>query len=87
MSGPRTVESVAASICILAFCDASVQLERGRVATLLREDMATTGAGIPSDEDLEQLVLGGDDGVPPASLRSLYPRLDELLEVQYGGGA
>ena len=62
------------------FCDAGVPGEETRpaVAASLVLDVGA-GAPLPSDEEVDLLVMGGEDGLVPADLRRRYPSTDAAL--------
>ena len=65
-----------------AYCDSMLVHDQAKLRELLAEDEATAGY-LPTDEQCEAFICGGDDGAPPADLVRDFPKTHAWLEEQW----
>lgn len=80
MTDEHPVHRAARVLIEWAYCDSLIDdIDRVRLRELLTEDEATAGY-LPTDEQCEAFICGGDDGAPPAELVRDFPRTHAYLE-------
>ena len=63
--------------------DSRIPLEPEEVAIALEADLKQNGYLLPTEEEINDLVMGDDEGVVSERLRVLYPTLDALIAKQF----
>ncbi|MCR4285945.1 MAG: hypothetical protein NUW00_03580 [Candidatus Kaiserbacteria bacterium] len=65
------------------WADSRVRVKESQLLTALSTDVRLNGGCVPTDEEIDALVMGDDDGDIPPDLKRQFPRTNQVLAAQF----
>ena len=75
----KGIMNAAKQIVDCLYCDSGITLDVNEIYGILEGDIKAMDSGIPTREEIEQLVMGDDDGQIPDRLNTMYPDTSTIL--------